>query len=94
MVKARRIETNRGPRVQFTFEGTQITTFEGETIAAALLTADVKAFSVTLAGAARIPFCNMGTCFDCAVIVDGQPLVRACLTDVREGMVVTRQEGK
>jgi len=34
----------------------------------------------------------MGTCFDCAVCVDGRPLVRACLTDAREGMTVTRQE--
>lgn len=94
MVKALRLEATRGPEVRFTFDGKPITAYEGETLAAALLAAGIQAFGVTRAGAPRLPFCNMGTCFDCAVVVDGQQLVRACLTDVRDGMVVTRQEGK
>lgn len=94
MSKAQRLETKRGCELKFTFEGETITAFEGETLASALLAAGVTAFSLTRTGEPRLPFCNMGTCFDCAVRVDGRFLVRACLTDVREGMQVNRQEGK
>jgi predicted molibdopterin-dependent oxidoreductase YjgC len=35
----------------------------------------------------------MGVCFDCLVVVDGVPNTRACVTWVREGMDVCRQDG-
>jgi NADH dehydrogenase/NADH:ubiquinone oxidoreductase subunit G len=35
----------------------------------------------------------MGVCFDCLVNIDGQPNRQACMTPVREGMVVRRQLG-
>jgi predicted molibdopterin-dependent oxidoreductase YjgC len=35
----------------------------------------------------------MGVCFDCLVVVDGVPNTRACVTWVREGMDVARQDG-
>jgi NADH dehydrogenase/NADH:ubiquinone oxidoreductase subunit G len=35
----------------------------------------------------------MGVCFDCLVVVDGVPNTRACVTWVREGMHVARQDG-
>ena len=73
----------------FTFEGQPLTAREGETLAAALLAAGVPAFGLTREGQPRLAFCNMGTCYDCAVTVDGQRLVRACLTEVRAGMNVT-----
>ncbi|MFC0161059.1 (2Fe-2S)-binding protein [Mameliella alba] len=93
MVKAIRMETPRGPEVRFTFDGAPITGHTGETLAAALLAAGIPAFGITRQGQPRLPFCNMGTCFDCGVRVDGHPLVRACLTDVREGTDVRTQEG-
>ncbi len=80
----------RGRAVSFTFEGREITAHEGETVAAALLATGIVAFGATREGTARMPLCNMGTCFDCAVVVNGQYLVRACLTDVREGLCVSR----
>ncbi len=94
MIKATRIATHRGKPVTFTFQGQTVTAFLGETLATALLAARVPAFGVTRDGAPRLPFCNMGTCFDCAVTVDGQRLVRACLTDVRAGLCVIRHEAK
>lgn len=75
------------------FEGTAIPCFEGETIATALLAAGVENFGVTREGTPRAPLCNMGTCFECAVTVDGRPLVRTCLTPARDGMTVQRTEG-
>lgn len=89
MVQSRRIPATRGREVAFTFEAQALVAQEGETLAAALLAAGVPAFGLTRDGQPRLPFCNMGTCYDCAVTVDGQRLVRACLTDVRDGMVVT-----
>jgi NADH dehydrogenase/NADH:ubiquinone oxidoreductase subunit G len=35
----------------------------------------------------------MGACFDCLVTVNGTRGVRACLTDVRAGDVITTEEG-
>jgi NADH dehydrogenase/NADH:ubiquinone oxidoreductase subunit G len=38
-------------------------------------------------------FCGIGVCFDCLVVVDGVPNTRACMTWVREGMHIERQDG-
>jgi len=66
---------------------------EGDTVAAALLVAGIHEFGTTRDGDPRQPFCNMGTCFDCAVTIDGRPLIRACITPVRNGMDVTSTKG-
>ncbi|MFB9839416.1 (2Fe-2S)-binding protein, partial [Actinoallomurus acaciae] len=47
----------------------------------------------TRGGERRGLFCGMGVCFDCLVIVDGVPGTRACVTWVREGMDIARQDG-
>jgi predicted molibdopterin-dependent oxidoreductase YjgC len=92
MTEARRMTATRGPAVTFHFEGQPVTGYCGETLATALLAAQVSAFGLTREGTPRLPFCNMGTCFDCVVTVDGQRLVRACLTEARDGLCVTRHE--
>ena len=38
-------------------------------------------------GASRGVFCNMGICYVCLVRIDGRD-VRACMTAVRDGLVV------
>ena len=35
----------------------------------------------------------LGVCFDCLVVVDDEPNARACVTWVREGMRIARQDG-
>jgi hypothetical protein len=47
----------------------------------------------TRSGSPRGVYCGMGVCFDCLVVVDGVPNTRACVTWVREGMDVARQDG-
>lgn len=91
-MSASRVPAERGEPVEFEFEGETVESYEGETVAAALLVAGVPVFGVTRDGEPRLPLCNMGTCFDCAVTVDGERLVRACLADVRPGMAVERHE--
>ena len=44
-------------------------------------------------GAPRGVFCGMGVCFDCLVVIDGEPSRRACVTFVTEGMRVETQIG-
>ena len=84
----------RGERLTFTFDGEPIVAFRGESVAAALLAAGQRTLRLTAVGAApRGVFCGMGVCFDCLVVIDGEPSRRACVTFVTEGMKVERQVG-
>jgi predicted molibdopterin-dependent oxidoreductase YjgC len=37
-------------------------------------------------GEARGVFCGMGTCYDCLVTINGKSNVRACMTQLADGM--------
>ncbi len=80
--------------VSFDFEGETVTAAEGETVAAALLAhgAGYTRRSVVSASP-RAPHCMIGLCFECLVEIDGRPNRQACLTPVRSGMRVRRQDG-
>lgn len=82
-------DVRRGAPVRFTWKGTTVHAYEGETIAAALLAAGCRTLRTTVGGEPRGLFCGMGVCFDCLVTVDNRTQVRACLTPVRSEMVVT-----
>ena len=87
----RRIETVEAPRVVIEFEGRDIQARQGDSVAAALITAgEVALCTSPVTGAERGPFCMMGLCFDCMVEIDGVPTRQACLTS---GMRVRRQRG-
>jgi len=83
----------RGPRLTLTLDGNPVTAYDGETVATVLLAEGRIAMRTTAGGEPRGVFCGMGVCFDCLVIVDGLPNTRACMTQVREGMDVRRQDG-
>lgn len=84
----------RAATLRLTFDGTEIAATEGETVAAALLAANVASLRDTPAdNAPRAPFCLMGICFDCLVEIDGVPNRQACMTIVRDGMAIARQRG-
>jgi predicted molibdopterin-dependent oxidoreductase YjgC len=86
-VRATRLPGSRGEPVTITVDGASVECFAGETVAAALLAAGVPEFS-RRNGEPRLPLCNMGTCFECGVTVDGVQLTRSCLVAVAEGMTV------
>lgn len=69
-------------------DGARIEAYPGESLAAALLAAGVRAFRRARSGEPRGPVCNMGVCFECVVAVDGERDLRACMTPVRDGMRV------
>ena len=79
--------------VEIFFEGKALEAREGEPVMAALVAAGVTVFRHTAKGAPRRMFCGIGRCTDCIMIVDGVPGVRTCITRVRQGMTVERQEG-
>ncbi|WP_092558730.1 (2Fe-2S)-binding protein [Anaeromicropila populeti] len=85
---------NNVPLVQITVDGKMIAAKEGEPILAALLANGIKINRYTLKKQEpRGLFCGIGQCTDCAMVVDGKPNVRTCITPVRDGMVVETQNG-
>lgn len=83
----------RGAAVSLRLDGRTVTAYEGETVAAMLLAEGHVATRMTPGGSPRGVYCGMGVCFDCLVVVDGVPNTRACVTWVRDGMEVARQDG-
>lgn len=76
------------------FAGRSVPARAGDSIAVALLAAGITCTRTTPAsGAPRGPFCLMGVCFECLAVVDGRANVQTCMTPVRDGMRVERQEG-
>jgi predicted molibdopterin-dependent oxidoreductase YjgC len=84
----------RGERLTFSFDGEPITAFRGESVAAALLAAGHRVLRVTShQGSPRGIFCGMGVCYDCLMVIDGEPGRRACVTLAEPGMQVETQQG-
>lgn len=78
----------------FSFDGRDINFRPGQSVGAALLAAGVQSWRTTrVEGRPRGLFCGIGVCFDCLVVADGRPNLRACLLPAREQMQVTTQEG-
>jgi thioredoxin reductase len=79
--------------VTINVDGRPVTARDGDSVAAALVSAGIKSFRVTRGGAERGIFCGMGVCQDCLVAIDGEANQRACMAKVADGMVVSLQEG-
>lgn len=85
----------RGRLIEFDFDGRTLTGHEGETIAAALHAAGVRALRRSIKRSRpRGFFCAIGRCSSCLMTVDGVPNVMTCVTPLREGMRVETQAGK
>jgi D-hydroxyproline dehydrogenase subunit gamma len=72
----------------------QIQARPGDSVAVALLAAGVNTTRTTaMSGAPRGPYCMMGACFECLAEIDGVANVQTCMTEVRDGMRIRRQDG-
>lgn len=88
------IDYSHGRTVHFLFDGAEMTGFEDEPIASALLRNGISVFRTTeKRKEPRGLFCGIGQCSDCVVIVDGCPNTRSCITPLKEGMTVETQHG-
>ncbi|MBV7482963.1 (2Fe-2S)-binding protein [Bordetella sp. BOR01] len=82
------------PAVLIDVNGVVVQCRAGDTVAAALLASGHDACRDTaVGGVPRGPYCMMGICYDCLVIIDGQANRQACMTPVHDGMRVQRQRG-
>ena len=81
--------------VGVTIDGRAYTARAGDSVAATLLAAGAAHCRTTpVSGAPRAPYCMMGVCFDCLVIVDGVGNRQGCMVRVRDGMRIETQKGK
>jgi len=80
-------------KIEFTFNGTPITAFEGEMISTALFASGITVFGHHHKdkGPQGI-FCANGQCSQCTVIADGVA-VKSCMTAAKPGMKVASAEG-
>jgi hypothetical protein len=91
----RRLPDPPARRVGFTLDGMAVEGAEGDSVAAALLALGRTACRETaVTGAPRGPYCMMGVCFDCLVVIDGVGNLQGCLVPLREGMAVEVQRGR
>lgn len=88
-------DVDRPAAVSIAVNGVTVPAYEGESLMTALMASGRLAFTPSRFGRARGPFCNMGICFDCLVVVedparpDAMPTrVRSCLATVRDGLRV------
>lgn len=80
--------------VEITVDGKKLMAKEGEPILAALLAENIIINRYTVKRKEpRGLFCGIGQCTDCAMIVNGKPNVRTCITPVEQGMVIKTQYG-
>jgi len=80
--------------VEITVDGKKVRAQEGEKILAALIAQGIIVNRYTVKRKEpRGLFCGIGQCTDCAMVVDGKPNVRTCMTPVKEGMVIETQYG-
>jgi predicted molibdopterin-dependent oxidoreductase YjgC len=74
---------------RITIDGASVEAESGISVAAALMNSG-RPIRVSVTGEARSAVCGMGICQECRVTIDGRAHQRACLTAVRDGMVITR----
>ncbi len=80
--------------VEIEVDGKKISAKEGEPILSALLANGIRINRYTeKRHEPRGLFCGIGQCTDCAMVVNGQPNVRTCITPVKAGMVIDTQNG-
>ena len=80
--------------VEIMVDGKKIPAKKGEPILAALLANGIRINRYTAKKhEPRGLFCGIGQCTDCAMIVNGRPNVRTCITPVESGMIIKTQNG-
>jgi hypothetical protein len=90
----RRLDEPGATPVTVYIEGKAIAVRAGDTAAAAALLAGLGHTRTSpVDGSARAPYCMIGACFECLLVIDGVPSRQGCLVEVREGMRIERQSG-
>lgn len=89
------LQFDRKEKISFIYNGQKVEAYPNETIAAALHAEGIRTFGhSSKLHNPRGLFCTIGNCSSCLMAVDGEPNVRICVTQVKEGMIVQEQEEK
>jgi sarcosine oxidase subunit alpha len=87
------LEFDRGKEVTIYLDGKPLKAYSNETVAAALYANGIIVFSKSIKyHRPRGFFCGIGHCSACMMEVDGVPNVKTCVTKVKNGMQVKRQQ--
>lgn len=90
----KRLDESPRPTVTVVINGRSVAVPQGESVAAAVLAENIGHTRTTPVNQQpRAPFCMMGVCFDCLMVIDGVPNQQACMVQVRDGMRIERQQG-
>jgi predicted molibdopterin-dependent oxidoreductase YjgC len=84
----RRVAARTGEPVRLSFEGAAIKATTGDSVLVALLESGAVLRKLEFGGEPRAGFCLMGACQDCWVWSAEGGRLRACTTEVAEGMVL------
>ena len=80
--------------VNIILNGQPLQVLRGITVAAVALSQNLQYTRTTpISGSKRAPFCMMGVCYECLMVIDGKANQRACATYVQSGMTIDRQQG-
>ena len=91
----KRFDQDARRSVQFIVDGTVVEAREGDSVSAALLASGLDVRRATaVSGEPRLPYCMMGVCFECLVMIDGVGSRQGCLVPVADGMRIEIQKGK
>ena len=90
----KRLDESPPSTVTVVINGRSIAVPQGESVAAAVLVENIGFTRTTpVKQQPRAPFCMMGVCFDCLMVIDGVPNQQACMVQVCDGMRIERQHG-
>jgi predicted molibdopterin-dependent oxidoreductase YjgC len=90
----RSLHDQRQDLVTVIIEGQKVAVPRGRSVAAVALERGLVPTRTTPElGSPRAPLCMMGVCFECLMVIDGQPNRQACQVRVAEGMRIERQQG-
>lgn len=73
--------------------GAEVPAWDGETVASVMLRVPGSGRTTPVHDSPRLPYCQMGVCFECLVIVDDVASTQGCLVPVRPGMRIESQRG-
>lgn len=90
----KQLPSSQTETVQVVLNGRPVQVPKGVSVAAVALSHDLGFTRTTpISGHKRAPFCMMGVCYDCLMIIDGKANQQACATYVQDGMHIDIQQG-
>ncbi|GFO71818.1 D-hydroxyproline dehydrogenase subunit gamma [Bathymodiolus japonicus methanotrophic gill symbiont] len=90
----KQLQNNDLGNLEVTLDGCKILVPQGTSVAAVVLAQGLRSTRTTpISNSPRAPFCMMGVCYDCLMIIDGKANQHSCATYVKQGMHVETQQG-